>query len=513
MASVKTSKPRQAAKAATIKTESAMGAQWVEVSSESRWNPLRFLEPEILTQYIEAYECGNFAWLDRTMRAMERRDDMWKITASKSRKDVARRKWKVAPLDGFETDPEAAKQTEVLKAFYSSLRARDYDCLNVNSGMRGLISGAMYAYSYGFSIAEIIWKPTPQGLTAEVTRCPLEWFRLINGRMCLVAGGSQEPLEDGGWIITRGDGVGVACSVAYMLKKMALGDWAVYSGRCGHPGIQGKTNAAKGTQQWSDFVAAIKKFGKEWACVTGLTDTLEKIDLSVAGTLPYPALVERMDRAIAALQRGADLSTISSGQGSGKGASLQGEESELIAADNCESITESFRSQLDPQVLRWNFGDDVEIKAGFQLVPPQRDTIETDLKIDDVLSRMGVALSKRDALNRYGRREVAENDPDDAPLTAPAGLAMPNPKLSLANESTGDLQVAQPDPLKAILHRAAAKILDGSTPLPEALAAAQAELAKLPDLVGTLDPAKFQQQLEAALFAAASEEVQKESKS
>ena len=505
------------AKASAIKTASCLGAQWVEVSAESRWNPLRFLEPEILTQYIEAYESGNFAWLDRTMRAMERRDDTWKITAAKARKDVSRRKWQVVPLDGFEDDEDAAAQVETLKAFYASLRARDYDCRNVYSGMRGLIAGAMHAYSYGFAVAEIVWQTTPQGITAEVTRCPLEWFRLVQGQMCLVAGGNTPtPLEDGGWIVTRGDGVGVACSVAYMLKKMALGDWAVYSGRCGHPGVQGKTNAAKGTQQWTDFCAALRKFGKEWACVTGLNDEIEKIDLSVSGELPYPALVERMDRAIAALQRGADLSTISSGAGSGKGASLQGDETDLIAADNCESITESFRSQLDPYVLRWNFGDDVEIKAGFQLVPPQRDTISVDLQIDAALSSMGVQLSKRDALSRYGRREVAPDDPDDAPLVAPASAPALPPKLSLANESTGDRQVAlaapaalaaQPDPLAAILRRAAAKILDGSLSLPWALAAAQAELAQLPALASTLDPAQFQQQLEAAIFQAASQEA------
>jgi hypothetical protein len=329
--------------------------------------------------------------------------------------------------------------------------------------------------------------------------------------MCLVAGGAEPtPLEDGGWLVTRGDGVGVACSVAYMLKKLALGDWAVYSGRCGHPGVQGKTNAAKGTQQWTDFCAALRKFGKEWACVTGLNDEIEKIDLSVSGELPYPALVERMDRAIAALQRGADLSTISSGAGSGTGASLQGDETDLIAADNCESITESFRSQLDPYVLRWTFGDDVEIKAGFQLVPPQRDTIALDLQIDAALSGMGVKLSKRDALSRYGRREVATDDPDDAPLVAPAIASALPPKLSLANERTGDRQVAlvpQPDPLAAILRRAAAQILDGSLPLPEALAAAQQELAQLPALASTLDPAQFQQQLEAAIFQAASQEA------
>ena len=410
------------------------GAQYVATTYESRWNPLRGLAPEILVQYIEMYEAGNFIWQDRTMRAMERRDDVWKITAAKARKDVSRRKWNIVPLQGFEQDEDAARQVETLKAFYTSVQSCDHDCRNVTRGMRGLIEGAMRAYNDGFSVYEIVWQPGVNGLSAQLMRCPLEWFRLKQGVMCFVKDlQTEEPLQPNEWIITRGEGVGITCSVAYMLKKMALSDWAVYSGRCGHPGIHGKTNAAKGTDQWNNFTAALKAFGKEWACATGLEDVIEKIDLSVAGTLPYPALVERMDRAIASLQRGADLSTISSGAGTGRGASLQGDESDLICADNCEMITESFRSQLDPVVLQWTFGDNVEIKAGFRLLPPEAKNTDRDLKIDEILAGMGVRLSKRDALSRYDRREVDADDPEDEPLTSPAKVPQPTERLSAAN--------------------------------------------------------------------------------
>jgi len=410
------------------------GAQYVATTYESRWNPLRGLAPEVLVQYIEMYEAGIFIWQDRTMRAMERRDDVWKISAAKARKDVSRRKWNIVPLQGFEQDDEAARQVETLQEFYASVQSTDHECRNISCGVRGLIEGAMRAFNDGFSVYEIVWKPTAAGLSAQLMRCPLEWFRLKQGVMCFVKDMmTEEPLQPNEWIVTRGDGVGITCSVAYMLKKMALADWAVYSGRCGHPGIHGKTNAAKGTDQWNNFTGALRAFGKEWACATGLEDVIEKIDLSVAGTLPYPALVERMDRAIASLQRGADLSTISSGAGSGRGASLQGEESDLICADNCEMITESFRSQLDPVVLRWTFGEDVEIKAGFRLLPPEAKNTDRDLKIDQILAGMGVRLSKRDALSRYERREVDADDPEDEPLTPPAKMPQPTERLQAAN--------------------------------------------------------------------------------
>jgi hypothetical protein len=497
-------------KAATkpaVKRASSVGSQYIQTASESRFSPLRDLTPEQLVMYIESFESGDFAWLDRTMRAMERRDDIWKVSAAKARKDISRRRWQCVPLEGFEDDPDAAAQADTLKAFYASLRVTDFNCRNVSSGVRGLVAGMMRAYQDMYSVHEIVFRPLPDGsLRAELIRCPLEWFKLTGGAMCLDAGAADatrepKPLEAGGWLVAQSDGVGVACAVAYMFKRLALGDWAVYSGRCGHPGIHGKTAAAKGSTQWTDFVAALKKFGREWACATGLDDVIEKIDLSVSGTLPYPGLVERMDRAIASLQRGADLSTMSAGSGAGDGASLQGDEADIIAADNCEMITESCRAQLDPQVIAWHYGEAAIVKAGFRLVPPQRDTIDRDLKIDAQLVSQGVKLSTRDALSRYERREADPVDPEDKPLAVPSVPPVPS-VASFPNEAPA---ADAPDPVRQILDRASAAILDGSVPLPEAIAAAQAEIAKLTSLAGVVDSSRLQAAIEAAMFTAASE--------
>lgn len=429
---------------AKVKTASAVGAQFVQQAAESRFAYLRDLTPELLVHYIESFETGDFRDLSRTMRAMEARDDIWMVSAAKTRKDVSRRKWECAPLEGFEDDPEAADQAEKLRAFYGRVSAREWDCRNVASGVRGLVSGLMRCYNDRFAVYEPVFRAGADGsLACELTRCPLEWFALRGGQMCFAPDGRGDgtALEPGGWVVCAGDGVGVACSVIKMVKTIALGDWLVYSGRCGHPGIHGKTSAQKGSTQWTEFTAALRKFGKEWAAATGLDDVIEKIDLSVAGTLPYPGLVDYANRAIASLQRGADLSTISAGQGSGEGASLQGDEADLICADNCETVSECLRSQLDPAVIAWHFGADAAVKAGFRLVPPQRDTIDRDLKIDAQLSGQGVRLSKRDALARYERREADPADPEDAPLSAPAQV-FPSPVSganghSLANEDGG----------------------------------------------------------------------------
>lgn len=414
-------------KKTTVKTRSATtGGEAVKNIMESRFMTLRNLTPAQLTNYVELFESGDFYWLATVMRQMQNRDDIWKIAAAKTRKAVSGRRWLVVPLEGYESDPQAEEQVKELTRFYSRLRMVDYSCRNIRHGIRALIESVMRCYNDGFSVHELVFTPdlSTQDLYCEVISCPLELFRLQGSQLCLRNDGASVPLEPGGWLAVKGDGVGVACCVAKMFKTISLSDWLVYSGRCGHPGIHGKTSAQKGTQQWSDFREALSKFGKEWAAVTGLNDVIEKIDLSVSGTLPYPAMVERMDRAIASLQRGADLSTMSAGSGAGDGASLQGDESDLITSDNCATITDAFRAQIDPLVIAWRFGDGTEVKAGFKLEPPQVDTVDRDLKIDTFLRDSGVKASKQEALSRYQRREADPTDEEDGPLTAPAVAGM-----------------------------------------------------------------------------------------
>ena len=428
-----------------LKTKStASSSEAVKNAAEPRFATLRNLDPSRLTMYIEQYEDGNFSHLAPILRKMEERDNTWKIAALKTRKAVSSRPWRCEPLPGYETDPAAKEQAEILTKFYSRLTMSDIRTRNIKHAMRKLIESAMRSYNDGWSVHELIYTPRPDGsLTAEAIAVPLHLFRIEAGNFCLDNNGTLTDLEQGGWLTVQGDGVGIACAVAKMFKTISLADWLVYSGRCGHPGIHAKTSAQKGTQQWTDFKAAIAKFGKEWSAVTGLNDVIEKVDLSVSGQLPYPAMVELMDRAIAALQRGADLSTMSAGSGSGDGASLQGDESDLIMCDNCAMITDAFRSQIDSTVLAWHYGPDSEIKAGFSIETPQMDTVERDLKIDAFLRDSGVKLSRKDALQRYQRTEADPKDLDDAPLMAPATPVLPSNSTELANEK----DPSAPDPV------------------------------------------------------------------
>ena len=72
----------------------------------------------------------------------------------------------------------------------------------------------------------------------------------------------------GEWMVTVGDGVGIAAAVAAMSKHLSLQDWLLYSERCGQPGLHARTSAAKGSEAWNALVQSVCNFGQEWALVT-----------------------------------------------------------------------------------------------------------------------------------------------------------------------------------------------------------------------------------------------------
>jgi hypothetical protein len=147
------------------------------------------------------------------------------------------------------------------------------------------------------------------------------------------------------------------------------------------------------------------------------------IDLTVKGELPYPPLVERMDRALAALWRGADLSTMSKGDGTG--ASVQGDETDMLEDDDADSITDTLNEQLDRFVILYTTGDTtplawVKIKTGL------RDDTLGDLAVDKGLYETGWQQPAEELEKRYGRTG----------LTAKAETGNLKPEFnSLANEN------------------------------------------------------------------------------
>ena len=93
-----------------------------------------------------------------------------------------------------------------------------------------------------------------------------------------------------------------------------------------------------------------------------------------------------MDRAIIALWRGADLSTLS--KNNATGASIQSSETHLIEEDDAALISETLHTQLDRIVINYLFGS--EPKAFFHLKPNTFTQRAQELAVYEKLIQIGI---------------------------------------------------------------------------------------------------------------------------
>jgi phage gp29-like protein len=190
-----------------------------------------------------------------------------------------------------------------------------------------------------------------------------------------------------------------SCSIAYLFKHLPLRDWLVYCERNGMPGVRGVTDAAPGTPEWDAAREAVRDFGAEFQALMSRGTEILPVDLTSKGELPYPLLVERMDRALASLWRGADLSTLSRGQG--LGASLQADEMALLEQDDAAMISETLNAQVDAFVVRELFGDERPL-ARFCLKPDADAARLVHLELLQRLANLGAPVAVAGLHERLG---------------------------------------------------------------------------------------------------------------
>ena len=430
----------------------ALGVQRVVSVQRSRFNPIRGFDPEKLVTAIDAFRAGYLGPLAQILEALEERDDTWKTAARKTKAAVSRCRHQVMICEGYEGDPAAEKHKETLEKFWASIDVTDAFCRNQHGGRSLLVKQMMDAVGSVYACHEIIWRPSRSGdLSAQFVRVPLWMFENTTGQLrFLPTDGAMYGVDmpEAEWLVTVGDGVGIACAVAAMSKRLSLEDWLLYSERCGQPGLHATTTAKKGTQDWEDLLASVRAYGREWNLLSNPDVKVNPVQMAVSGTLPYPEMIARMDKAIAALWRGADLSTLSgSSGGDNAGASLQGDESDLLEQDACEMISETLQQQVERHVIRYVHGDE-EPLAYIQVMPDSRPDLKQEMDIDKHLVSLGCRLSKNEALRRYQRAEVDPEDTEDsalalAPAAAPAAAPFGLSNVALANAAAaGDVTKA-----------------------------------------------------------------------
>ncbi len=391
-----------------MKTNTYLTAFRQDSLSRLRWNPIRSLTPASLARILDDFHAGNLKQAALIWDAIERRDDLLQGVISKRKKAISRLPWEILTLDNSE---EAMRQKFLLEQFYNNLQCVNAYDENERGGIPLLIRQMMDAVGKRYAVHEVVFKPFTQHskrfLTAEFRFVPLFFFENKEGRLQYIGGDKKIPLKSDEWLITTGDGLMESCSIAYLFKHLPLRDWLIYCERNGMPGVKGITNARPGSEEWEIAREAVQNFGAEFhALMTAGTD-IQAIDISGKGELPYPKLVERMDRAMAALWRGSDLTTL--GQQYGLGSSVQSFERNLLEEDDAQMISDTLHEQIDRCVLKYLEGTEYP-KAYFQLKASPNKNLNNDLNIIKTLWDMGVELSLNDVREHFGINPPANHE-------------------------------------------------------------------------------------------------------
>lgn len=353
-----------------------------------RINTIRNLRPETLSRALEAFENGRPAAAARIFEAILARDDAICGLNLKRKKSISRLDFEIVPL---EDSPKAVQHQRTLKNFYSTLQAGSYGDLDKKGGLRLLISQMMDCVGMKYSIHKVEFQNDNGTVKGIFTQYPLWLFentqkrlRILDREGQLTDGRELDPDE---WLIACGDGLMFASSIAYLFKQLPLKDWLIYCERNGMPGIKAKTDAFPGTPQWENVCEAVREFGAEFHAVFSEGTEMDAIDVSTRGELPYPALIERVDRMMSALWRGSDLSTFSATDS--VGASMQWYEETLIEEDDASNIAETLNRKIDALVIKLAHGDSVPL-AKFRLKLPDYEERKHELEIIERLCAIGL---------------------------------------------------------------------------------------------------------------------------
>lgn len=380
----------------------------------ARFNPLRGLTPLRLEHDMEQWQLGFLRWLALDWSFIRERDDQIKAVEAKRIFAVSRLKWEIVAMD---ESPEAIAHKQALEFFYNNLTTTDVIDQNEQGGVALLVRQMMEAVGFKWAVHEVVWKPSVDpvtgkaSLTANLRYVKLWFFENRTGQLRylpyeLALDGI--PLDQGGWLITKADGLLMASSIAFQYKQLALRAWVSYCEKFGIPYIHGKTSAAYNSIEWQQMQTALANFSSDGSTLTNEQANIEFISPPSASTNPQEQLVDREDRTLARIWRGADLSTMSrSGSGAGALPQIQNED-ELAEADAIQ-CSEALNFYVDRLLCNYMFGVD-RPKAYFRLVPPLNIDTAKLIAVYQFLISAGVPLGRKDAYAVFGLREPDEGE-------------------------------------------------------------------------------------------------------
>jgi phage gp29-like protein len=367
-------------------------------------NPIPQLTPENLSSYLDSFTRGYLRETALLWHAIQWRDDRVGADCNKRHKAVPRYGYKVVAAPGQKPDsPAVRRHIDAITFALDNLTAADVLDPSNKGGTTTLARQMMRAIGFQWQVHEIVWQPRPEGLTLQTTAMPLWWFERTTGNLRYLPQDlaiEGVPLEPDGWLITRGDGLMAATSVLYLLKRMALTDWAIYNGRVG-PGIHGKTNASPDSDEWRTLEDAVDNFSFDLKMVTGDGVSINPIEMALKGTLPWPQMYEAMVKAITVLWRGGNLMTDSAGGPNQSGVTVQGTESVILEQDDGMMISEALNEYVVLPVIRYRF--DEEPLAWVEWKTSAKSDVKADIEVDRFLAERNFPFTQEDLAQRYQR--------------------------------------------------------------------------------------------------------------
>ena len=406
-------------------TQSVVGAQRVLQFLLARFNPIRGLTPRRLGEYIEQWSLGFLRWQALAWNQIRERDDQIKAVTTKREFLVSRLKWEIIPED---ESPEAEQHKKALEAAYKGITCTDALDQNTQGGVQMLVRQMMRSIGDKFTVHEIVWKPDVDidgnaSLTAHFRHVPTWFFENRTGQLRylpyeLALDGI--PLDAGGWLVTVGDGLGIATSILYIYKQLGQKSWANFIDKYGMPFIIGKTDAAYGSPEWNQMVSAVSGIQSDGSMVTNLAAVIEPLKVEGLGSsdTPQHKFLDFINRQISIVWRGGDLSTNSRGGSGASGALPQLNQEEELAEADAILLSEALNFYFDRWVIRYLFGAARPL-ARFRIVPPENIDTAKEIALMQFLISVGIPIGANFLRDKFG---VPEPDPSETLATPP-----PNP--------------------------------------------------------------------------------------
>ena len=271
-----------------------------------RFNPIRNLTVDSLANQLDAFDAGYLREAVQTWEVIERRDDILRSVIPKRKKAIARHGWTVLPARELQPSEEAEskRHAAALEYFYRNLDCSNAIDTNETGGFSLLVRQMMDAVAKRYAVHEIIWRPKADGtLTASLRFVPLWFFENTTGQLRFLENETAmdgTPLKETEWMVTVGDGLMVASSIAWMFKNLSMNDWSLYSEHNGSPGLRATTSAARDSDEWKAVEAAVGDIYNGLPVVTNTGDEIKVVDLCRRRKYSVP----RVDRAHGSRDRG-----------------------------------------------------------------------------------------------------------------------------------------------------------------------------------------------------------------